>query len=262
MHVQDRWRRALKGRGWIEVWREGRLVRRTMVEPNTITNLGLVFAFWDIWSGHSDSTDGTTAYLAALLHNSYENPNTVAGLNIPLVYYDGTLYHAGWADPFALLYASTDSTAPSVSTNALPGGDLIALGTRQTPTGAGISWDSDNGQSVSGGGWGITAQTGTTPSVGAQTATSLLVTMPFVPYAGSGTITVGSVGFTNGLYASTSSTSSWTAINGAEMSLTGSTTPASTANLSIGTKLIPATTLSVTHGEQLVVNYEVSFTPA
>ena len=184
-------------------------------------------------------------------------------LNSGLVYYDGTLYHAGWSDPMALLYVSTDSTVPSESTNTLPGGELIALGTIQSSTGQNVSWYTPSGVSVSGSGaWGVSAQTGTSPSTGKQTATSTLVTMPFVPYAGSGTITVGSVGFTNGLYASTSSTTSWTAINGGEMSLTGSTAPASTANLSIGSKLIPATTLSVTHGEQLVVNYEISFTPA
>ena len=262
MRVQDRWRRALKGRAWLEVRRDGRVVRRTSIGSNTITDLGLVFAFWDIWSGHTEGSDGATPYLAHVSHNSYESINSVPGLNNSLTYYDGTFYHAAWADPFALLYASTDATTPSVSTNTLPGGDLIAVGTRQAVTGDGISWDADNGQSVTGGGWGFTAQTGVTPSVNSQTQTSLLATMPFVPYAGSGTITVGSVGFTNGLYASTSSTTSWTAINGAAMSLTGSSSPASTKNLSIGTKLIPSTTLSVTSGEQLVVNYEISFTPA
>lgn len=260
--LRDRWRRSLKGRAWLEVRRDGRTIRQTPVATNTITNLGLVFAFWDIWVGDAETADGVAPYLAQLKHNSYESINSVPSLDIALVYYDGTLYHAAWADPFALLYASTDATAPSSSTNALPGGTLIALGTRQSVVGDGISWDADNGQSVTGGGWGITAQTGTTPTVGSQSATSTLVTMPFVPYAGSGTVTVGSVGFTNGLYASTGITSNWTAINGAAMSLTGSTTPASTKNLSIGSKLIPSTTLSVTNGEQLVVNYEISFTPA
>ena len=267
MQLQDRWRRALKGRAWLEVRRDGALQRRTPLAGNVVTDLGLVFIFWTQWQSQvlvggagGPNPDG---FLATISYNGNSGQESVTSVG-NTIYYDGTYYHAAWANPLTLLYVSTDTTAPSSSVNVLPGGNLIALGcVRNVNQGTNLQWRPPSGQGVNGsGGWDLSAITGTSPSIGQQTTTSTLVTIPFVPYAGSGTITVGSVGFTNGLYASTSGTTSWTAINGAEMSLTGSSTPASTTNLSIGTKLIPSTTLSVTHGEQLVVNYEISFTPA
>ena len=268
MRVQDRWRRALKGRAWLEVRRDGVIQRRTPLSGNVVTDLGLGFLFWSQWEGQTTAQSpagsaGAAGFFGTMSYNSYNGQEAVVSVG-NMIYYDGTYYHASWANPLSMLYASTDTTTPSVSTNVLPGGTLIALGAgRNVNQGSNVVWNPPSGQSVSGSGaWDFSAITGTSPSIGAQTTTSTLVTIPFVPYAGSGTVTVGSVGFTNGLYASTSSTTSWTAINGAEMSLTGSTTPASTKNLSIGTKLIPSTTLSVTNGEQLVVNYEISFTPA
>ena len=261
MQLQDRWRRALKGHAWLEVRRDGALQRRTPLAGNVVTDLGLNFSFWSLFMGANFNTGSPVAVLAQLVNGGQGFAPVSIGNT---VYYDGTYYHAAWASPLSLLYVSTDSTSPSASTNVLPGGELIALGTAGgNLEGRDVVWYLPPGQSVSGAGvWWLSAMVGTSPSIAQQTTTSTLVTIPFIPYAGSGTITVGSVGFTNGVYASTSSTTSWTGINGAEMSLTGSTTPASTTNLSIGTKLIPATTLSVTHGEQLVVNYELSFTPA
>lgn len=264
MRVQDRWRRALKGRGWLEVRRDGIAQRCTPVTDNVVTDLGLAYAFWSLWSGQNtgNGNGGSQRPFFATIANGYNTGDQPNSLQNGLIYYDGTYYHAAWASPLTFLYASTDATTPGATTNALPGGTLISLGAVDINQGSGVSYRVPSGQSVSGGGWDLSAIIGTSPSITQQTTTSTLVTIPFIPYAGSGTVTVGSVGFTNGLYASTSSTTSWTAINGKEMSLTGSTTPASTKDLSIGSKLIPSTTLSVTNGEQLVVNYEISFTPA
>ena len=268
MTLQDRWRRAFKGRAWLEVRRGGVVQRRTALTDNVVTDLGLVFLFWALWQDQvlvggsgGPSPDGFLATVSYNGYSGYQALNSVGGNT----YYDGTYYHAAWANPLTLLYASTDATTPSETTNVLPGGTLIALGAarNQIPGTKAVTYEPPSGQSVSNNSsWSFDAIVGTSPSIGQQTTTSTLVTIPFVPYAGSGTITVGSVGFTNGLYASTSSTTAWTTIDGNAMSLTGSSSPASTTNLSIGTKLIPSTTLSVTHGEQLVVNYEISFTPA
>lgn len=265
MATTDRWRRALKGHGWLEVRRHGETVRQTPITPNVITDLGLNFAFWTIMTGQNNNTYGSPiGFLGSMVtpFNGAQSPTIVGNT----VYYDGTYYHASWANPLAFLYASTDDSTPSDSTNVLPGGTLIALGVARAQgnsglTGGSVQFTSPTGQSVSGG-WTFSAITGTSPSISQQSTTSVLVTVPFIPYAGSSTITVGSVGFTSGLYASTSSTTSWPTIDGDEMALTGSSSPASTKDLSIGTKLVPSDTLSVTNGEQLVVNYQVSFTPA
>lgn len=264
MHMRDRWRKALKGRGWLEVRRDGVVQRRTAIAGNVVTDLGLVYAFWSLWSGQNTGNGhaGSQQPFFATIANGDNTGDQPNSLQNGLTYYDGTYYHAAWASPWTLMYASTDTTTPSASSNTLPGGTLIALGSKDVNPGSGVSYRVPSGQSVTGGGWDLSAILGTSPSVNQQTTTSTLVTVPFIPYAGSGTVTVGSVGFTNGLYAATSSTTSWTVMNGSAMSLTGSSSPASTTNLSIGTKLIPSTTLSVTNGEQLVVNYEISFTPA
>lgn len=264
--LHDRLRRSLKGRAWLEVRRDGRTIRHTPVTSNVVTDLGLTFLFWALFVtpnniGGGQLNSANYPFLAA--GNNYFDGPSFAPTNIGnVIYYDGTYYLPAWSNPFSMLYASTDTTTPSSSTNVLPGGTLIALAPAINSQGTSLGWIAPSGQSTSGGGGSFTSVIGTSPSVSVQTAISTLASIPFVPYAGSGTVTVGSVGFTNGLYASTSSTTSWTGIDATAVAIAGSTTPASTKNLSIGTKLIPSTTLSVTNGEQLVVNYEISFTPA
>ena len=207
---------------------------------NTVTNFG----FWGVFAGL-----GNTGLIGPILLNGNQSGLRWLGSNGTAPdWFDGSVYYRP-VNPWAFLYVSTDSTAPSVATNTLPGGQLIAAASGAGNTS--YSWPF-NGASQSCSGISSTA-------VQVQSATSILVTVVFDGSTNPNTLTVGSIGFSPGMLPNSTSGANITTVNWAANLITNSSSPASTADLVIASKLIPSSTVTIANGQQLTVNYTLNF---
>jgi len=224
----------------------GRVVQRAQ-GTNTVTNFGFWMAFAAL---------GNTGCMAAILNSngwgSTGGQTSVRWLGSNGTapdWFDGTSYYRpvnGWA----FLYLSTDTTAPNVATNTLPGGSLIAAA---AAAGNGTySWPF-NGANQS-------LNTVAAASVTQLSFTQILATAVLVPSQNPTTLTIGSVGFSPGIFPNTTEGANVTTINWAANLLTNSSSPASTAGLVIASKLIPSSPVTVAQNQQLTVNYTLTFT--
>lgn len=218
---------------------DGAVVQRA-TGHNTVTNFG----FWGVFAAL-----GNTGFSGPILLNTGSTSIRQLGNNGTAPdWFDGSVYYRP-VNPWAFLYVSTDATAPAVSTNTLPGGTLIAV--------AGGSGNATYSFPFSGANQACTGVQAVL--VQPLSSTQILATVVFAASTNASTLTVGSVGFSPGMFPNASPGKNITTINWAGTLIGASSSPTSTANLVIASKLIPTSTVTITAGQQLTVNYTLSF---